>query len=190
MLTLKQLAQRVNNLFFYLGSGFTNTLIDIEENFLRRQVTTIEKEAYKKLNNAYLNFSHYYFSLSWKVRANLQIENNQFLYKKRFKMDSVSDKLEYYLHPKQIVKNLSLFLVILSFIYLIASTYFPTLKETENIQLTIQMYLNSFVLLYCVLVPIRIILHSFHSYFINYNFYKNIIISIKQKIFTVKRPKK
>lgn len=115
VLKLQQINQfiqhtRKHQLFYLLGSSLTSCLLSIESDYIKHPNSDL-----KTLNNHYYVFSSSYFKLSWSVRRNLKIENNEYHYKRRLYTLTTTEHALYKLHPKQLFPILGFILFFSSY---------------------------------------------------------------------------
>ncbi|HFH8018403.1 TPA: hypothetical protein ACIOJV_001330 [Streptococcus agalactiae] len=134
---------RYHNLFFYLGSSLTSTLIEIEE-FFQDDQNNLEE-----FNKLYKNFSNEYFKLSWNVRKNLRIEKEQYFYISNIKLEVPFAREEYYLNPRIVLKYFTVYSLLLFLIFYII---FLITNSSPIIPPIFSIFLACFVPLYYFII--------------------------------------
>lgn len=134
---------RRNNLFFYLGSPLSSTLIEIEKTLQNDQNNL------NHLNKLYKKFSNKYLALSWSVRKNLKIEKEQYYYVSNTKIEAPLAREEYYLNPRIVLKYFFIYSLFLFFIFFIL---YLKLKSKSIIISTYCILLSIFMPLYYIII--------------------------------------
>lgn len=139
---------RSDGLFFYLGSSLTKIILQIETEFIKNPSSNISENELKVLNKYFFTFSYHYFSLSWKIRRNLKIESNEYLYRKRLNILTYNDEIEYKLRPSYFFKNFIAYLVILIVTIPILLEKVPLFKDLKLASEIISSLIVAFPIIY------------------------------------------